>query len=162
MKTGIDRDNCKFSNEAYLKCQHPSVTFDKSCNELHGKLFNLKQTVHLIPEFTEKKLQSKDYLHHFMTQIVIKYEDTKTGEQYIFMSYIIQKFIKYSKMKPKDLKSLDNENTFLNIIEYLHNEEQKLSLDNMPLGLIRETFRKTLCRTAVAQRTFRFPDKIVL
>jgi hypothetical protein len=72
-----------------------------------------------------------------MTQIVIKYEDTKTGEQCIFMSYIIQKFIKYSKMKPKDLKSLDNENTFMNIIEYLHNEEQKLSLDNLPLGIIR-------------------------
>lgn len=43
-----------------------------------------------------------------MTQIVIKYEDTKTGEQSIFMSYITQKFIKYTKMKPKDLKSLDN------------------------------------------------------
>ncbi len=62
-------------------------------------------------------------------------------------------------MKPKDLKSLDNENTFMNIIEYLHTEEQQLNLDNLPLGLVRETFRKTLCRTAVAQKTFRFPNK---
>jgi hypothetical protein len=113
------------------------VTFEKNIQDLHGKLFNNKQTVHLIPDFAEKKLNPKDYLHHFMTQIVIKYEDTKTGEQCIFMSYIIQKFIKYSKMKPRDIKSLDNENTFMNIIEYLHNEQQKLSLDNLPLGIIR-------------------------
>lgn len=75
------------------------------------------------------------------------------------MSYITQKFIKYTKMKPKDLKSLDNESTFMNIIEYLHNEEQQLNLENLPLGIIRETFRKTLCRTAVAQKTFRFPNQ---
>ncbi len=47
----------------------------------------------------------------------------------------------------------------MNVIQYLHNEEEKLNLDNLPLGLVRETFRKTLCMTNVAQRTFRVPTK---
>jgi len=50
MRAGFDRDNCKFANEVSIKCQHPCVSFDKSVNELQGKLFNLKQAVHINPD----------------------------------------------------------------------------------------------------------------
>ena len=79
MRVGIDRDNCKFANEVFIKSQHPIINYEKSKNEIQNKLFNLRQVVHIVPEYIEKKLTPKDYLHHFMTQIVLKYEDTKTG-----------------------------------------------------------------------------------
>ena len=43
-----------------------------------------------------------------MTQAVIRYENTQTGEQSIFMTYILQKFIKFNKIKKNTLKKLDN------------------------------------------------------
>lgn len=64
-------------------------------------------------------------------------------------------------MKPKDLKALDNQNTFMNVIEFLHNEEEQLNLDNLPLGIIRESFRKTQCMSPTGQKTLRFPSKHV-
>lgn len=57
----------------FIKSQHPIINYEKSKNDLQNKLFNLRQVVHIVPEYIEKKLNNKDYLHHFMTQIVIKY-----------------------------------------------------------------------------------------
>jgi hypothetical protein len=36
------------------------------------------------------------------------------------MTYIIQKFVKYSQMKEKDIKVLDSQKTFFNVMEYLN------------------------------------------
>lgn len=55
-------------------------------------------------------------MHHFMTQTVIRYENTQTGEQSTFMTYILQKFIKFDNIKKKTMKNLDNEKTFHNMM----------------------------------------------
>jgi hypothetical protein len=60
------------------------------------------------PKIDFSKLKEKDYLHHFMTQAVIKYEDTKTGEQSLFMTYMLQKFIKFNNIRKSTIKKLDN------------------------------------------------------
>jgi hypothetical protein len=54
-----------------------------------------------------------------MTQAVFKYEDTKTGEQSLFMTYMLQKFIKFNNIRKSTIKKLDNEKTFHDMMEYL-------------------------------------------
>jgi hypothetical protein len=71
------------------------------------------------PKIDFSKLKEKDYLHHFMTQAVFKYEDTKTGEQSLFMTYMLQKFIKFNNIRKSTIKKLDNEKTFHDMMEYL-------------------------------------------
>ena len=43
-----------------------------------------------------------------MTQAVIRYENTQTGEQSVFMTYLLQKFIKYDAIRKQTVKRLDN------------------------------------------------------
>lgn len=43
-----------------------------------------------------------------MTQAVIRYENTQTGEQSTFLTYILQKFIEFNKIRKQTLKKLDN------------------------------------------------------
>lgn len=43
-----------------------------------------------------------------MTQAVIRYENTQTGEQSTFMTYIQQKFIKFNTIRKQTIKKLDN------------------------------------------------------
>ena len=46
-------------------------------------------------------------MHHFMTQAVIHYENTQSGEQSIFLTYILKKFIKFTSIKKQVMKKLD-------------------------------------------------------
>lgn len=51
MKVGIDRQNCYFANDVFIKCQHPGVSYSKFNDSLKGKLFNMKQAFHINPDF---------------------------------------------------------------------------------------------------------------
>jgi hypothetical protein len=51
-----------------------------------------------------------------MTQAVIRYENTQTGEQSIFLTYILQKFVKYNNLRKNTIKKLDNEKTFRDLM----------------------------------------------
>ena len=67
-----------------------------------SKLFCENQQEILTPKFNEEKLKPQDYLYPFMTQIIVKYQNINTKQEEIFMSYLIQKFIKYGDMNRKD------------------------------------------------------------
>jgi hypothetical protein len=123
-------------------------------------LINQQQAVYIHPKFDPNKLKAKDYLHHFMTQAVIKYENTQTGEQSIFMTYIQQKFIKFDQIKKRTIKQLDNEKTFHDMIEYLSVEEENYDIGNIPLSFVKKTFRDTLMFSkSIYNRSLRFPMK---
>ena len=95
-----------------------------------------------------------------MTQAVIKYENTQTGEQSIFMTYILQKFIKFNTIKKSTLKKLDNEKTFHDMMEYLSVEEENYDISNIPLSFVKKTFRDTLMFSkSIYNRSLRFPMK---
>lgn len=57
-----------------------------------------------------------------MTQAVIKYEDTQTGEQSTFLTYVMKKIIKYDAIRQSTINKLDNETTFHEVLEYLSAE----------------------------------------
>lgn len=95
-----------------------------------------------------------------MTQAVIKYEDTKTGEQSVFMTYILQKFIKFNNIRKNTIKKLDNEKTFHDMMEYLSIEEENYDISNVPLSFVKKTFRDTLTFSkSFYNRSLRFPMK---
>lgn len=122
MSVTINREHVIWTNEVKIKCQNPNITFEDDMNKLSQKLHNQQQATYIHPKMNHNKLTEKDYAHHFMTQAVIKYENTQTGEQSIFLTYILQKIIKYDKIRKNTLKKLDNEKTFHDMMEYLSAE----------------------------------------
>jgi len=128
-------------------------------SKLTHKLHNQLQPTFINPKVNFKALKEKDYMHHFMTQAVIRYENNQTGEQSIFMTYILQKFMKAGSIKRKTMKSLDNEKTFHNIMEYLSVEEENYEIKNIPLSFLKKTFRNTLMLSkSICNRSMRFPS----
>ena len=108
MASSINRDNVIWTNQVLIKSQNPSVTFEEDMVKLTQKLHNQQQPTYIQPKIDFNKLKEKDYIHHFMTQAVIRYENTQTGEQSTFLTYIIQKFIKFNSIRKSTLKKLDN------------------------------------------------------
>lgn len=108
MIASINRDNVIWTNQVIIKCQNPNITFDDDMNKLTQKLHNQQTPTYINPKFDTKNLKEKDYIHHFMTQAVIKYENTQTGEQSTFLTYILQKFIKFNNIKKQTMKKMDN------------------------------------------------------
>jgi len=126
--------------------------------KLTQKLHNQQQPTYIQPRIDHNKLKEKDYIHHFMTQAVIRYENTQTGEQSTFLTYILQKFIKFNSIRKSTLKKLDNEQTFHEMLEYLSIEEDNYDISNIPLGFVKKTFRETLMFSkSICNRSLRFP-----
>jgi hypothetical protein len=73
MIASINRDNVIWTDSVSIKCQHPLVNYDEEMSNLTKKIHNLQTIQHIHPKIDDKKLKEKDYVHHFMTQIVIKY-----------------------------------------------------------------------------------------
>lgn len=119
MAASINREHIIWTNEVKIRCQNANIVYEEDSSKLSQKLINQQQAVYINPKIDYNKLKEKDYVHHFMTQAVIKYENTQTGEQSIFMTYILQKFIKFNTIKKSTLKKLDNEKTFHDMMEYL-------------------------------------------
>ena len=115
----INRDNVIWTNQVLIKSQNPCVTFDADMNKLSQKLHNTQSLTYIHPKIDSSKLKEKDYMHHFMVQAVVKYENTQTGEQSTFMSYQLRKIIKFNSIRKQTLKKLDNEKTFHEMLEYL-------------------------------------------
>jgi hypothetical protein len=160
MSASITRSHVIWTNEVKIKCQNACVTYDDDGSKLSQKLINQQQAVYINPKIDNSKLKEKDYIHHFMTQAVIKYENTQTGEQSIFMTYILQKFIKFNSLKKNTLKKLDNEKTFHDMMEYLSVEEENYDISNIPLSFVKKTFRDTLMFSkSIYNRSLRFPMK---
>ena len=137
-----------------------NVSYDEDITKLSQKLINHLQPVYMKPKIDFNKLKEKDYLHHFMTQAVFKYEDTKTGEQSLFMTYMLQKFIKFNNIRKSTIKKLDNEKTFHDMMEYLSIEEENYDISNVPLSFVKKTFRDTLMFSkSIYNRSLRFPMK---
>jgi hypothetical protein len=119
MAASINRDHVIWTNQVLIRSQNPNVTFEEDMNRLTQKLHNQQQPYYIHPKIDYSKLKEKDYMHHFMTQAVIRYENTQTGEQSTFLTYIQQKFIKFNSIRKQTLKKLDNEKTFHDMLEYL-------------------------------------------
>ena len=84
-----------------------------------------------------------------MTQIIVKYQNMDTRQEEIFMSYMIQKFIKFKEMNNKERENLVSEKTLENVIKYLSIEQNKLDFDDIPLSVIQQSFRKSIERSMV-------------
>ena len=108
MVASINRDNVYWTNQVLIRCQNPNISFEDDMNRLSQKLHNQQQATYINPKINYGKLGPKDYIHHFMTQAVIRYENTQTGEQSVFMTYLLQKFIKYDAIRKQTVKRLDN------------------------------------------------------
>jgi hypothetical protein len=111
LAASINRENVIWTNQAFIRSQNPNMNFDEDAAKLTQKLHNSK-TNYLNPKIDYGKLKEKDYLHHFMTQAVIRYENTQTGEQSTFLTYALQKFIRFNSIRKQTMKKLDNEKTF--------------------------------------------------
>ena len=74
----INRDNVIWTNQVQVRSQNPCVTFDDT-NKLSQKLYNTQSLTYIHPKIDSAKLKEKDYMHHFMVQAVVKYENTQTG-----------------------------------------------------------------------------------
>lgn len=107
MAASLNRENLIWTNQAFIKSQNPNLNFEEDVNKLTQKLHNSKVN-YLNPKIDYNKLKEKDYLHHFMTQAVIKYENTQTGEQCTFLTYALQKFIRSNNIRKQTMKKLDN------------------------------------------------------
>lgn len=123
MEASINRDNVIWTNQVIIRSQNPNITFDEDMNKLTQRLHNQQKPFFISPKIDYNKLKQKDYLHHFMTQAVIRYENTQTGEQSTFLTYILQKFIEFNKIRKQTLKKLDNQKTFHDMLEYLSAEQ---------------------------------------
>ncbi len=121
--------------------------------DLDMKSINYNNVYHIQPKFEEKKFKQKDYTFPFMSQVVIKYENTDTKEQCVFMSYLIQKLVKYENMRKRDKKTLDNEGTLKSVATFLQAEDLMYSIENLSMTLIQKTFRQS-----IGQKTLRFDD----
>lgn len=73
MVASINRDNVIWTNQVTIKSQNPNVTFDEDMSKLSQKLHNQQIPTYINPKIDYQKLKEKDYIHHFMTQAVIKY-----------------------------------------------------------------------------------------
>lgn len=104
----INRDNVIWTNQVLIKSQNPCVTFDADSNKLSQKLHNTQALTYIHPKIDSSKLREKDYMHHFVIQAVVRYENTQTGEQSTFMSYQLRKLIKFNTIRRQTLKKLDN------------------------------------------------------
>jgi hypothetical protein len=126
--------------------------------KLSQKLHNQQTASYINPKIDYSKLREKDYIHHFMTQAVIRYENTQTGEQSTFLTYILQKFIKFNSLRKQTIRKLDNERTFHDMLEYLHVEEENYDIGNVPLSFVKKSFRDTLMFSkSICNRSMRFP-----
>ncbi len=160
MAASINRQNIIWTNEVKIKSQNGNIVYEEDSNKLSQKLINHQQPLYINPKFDQKKLKERDYIHHFMTQAVIRYQNTQTGEQSIFMTYILQKFIRFNKIRKSTLKKLDNEKTFHDMMEYLSVEQQNYDISNIPLSFVKKTFRDTLMFSkSIYNRSLRFPMK---
>ena len=79
LQTSINRDNVIWTNQVLIKSQNPNLTFEQDMARLSTKLHNQNQATFIHPKIDFSKLKEKDYIHHFMSQAVIKYENTQTG-----------------------------------------------------------------------------------
>lgn len=73
MTACINRQHVLWTNEVKIKCQNPNIQYDEDSAKLSQKLINQQQAVYINPKFDNNKLKEKDYIHHFMTQAVVKY-----------------------------------------------------------------------------------------
>ena len=131
-------------NELKVKCQHSAIDYEKSARTIKIKLFNENQQEYLTPKFTEKDLKPQDYLYPFMTQIIIKYQNIETKQEEVFMTYMIQKFIKYSVMNKTHKEALNSQKTLENVLTYLSVEKNKLDFEDIPLSVIQKSFRESI------------------
>lgn len=108
MKKTLVRTNGIWTNEVIIKSQNSNFTFTEDSRKLSERLQNSISPIYIKPEFESRNLKEKDYIHHFMTQAVIKYEDTQTGEQSTFLTYVMKKIIKYDSIRQSTINKLDN------------------------------------------------------
>lgn len=73
MSCSINREHVLWTNEVKISCQNPNIKYEEDSVKLSQKLINQQQAVYINPKFDASKLKAKDYIHHFMTQAVIKY-----------------------------------------------------------------------------------------
>jgi hypothetical protein len=158
MNVCINRDNVVWTNQVLLKSQNSCVSFDADMGKLSQKLHNTQALTYIHPKIDSSKLKEKDYMHHFMIQAVVRYENTQSGEQSTFMSYQLRKIIRFNTIRKQTLKKLDNEKTFHDMLEYLSVEEENYDISNMQLGFVKKTFRDTLMFSkSICNRSMRFP-----
>lgn len=134
-------------NELRVKCQHSAIDYEQSVRTIRVKLFNENQQEYLTPKFNEKALKPQDYLYPFMTQIVIKYQNIETKQEEVFMTYMVQKFIRYSQMAKTQKAVLNSQRTLENVLTYLSVEKNKLDFEDIPLSVIQKSFRESIERS---------------
>jgi hypothetical protein len=115
-------------NNVMIKCENPNITYEQSMKDLDLKSINYNNVYHIQPKLDEKKFKQKDYTFPFMTQVVIRYENIDTKEQSVFMSYIIQKLVKFENLRKRDKKTLDNEDTLKSVATFLQAEDLMYSI----------------------------------
>ena len=154
----INRENVIWTNQVLIKSQNPCVSFEGDMHKLSQKLHNAQNPTFIHPRLDATKLKEKDYMHHFMIQAVVRYENTQTGEQSTFLTYEMRKIIRFNSIRKQTLRKLDNEKTFHDMLEYLSVEEENYDISNMQLGFVKKTFRDTLMFSkSVCNKSMRFP-----
>lgn len=81
------------------------------------------------------------------------------------MTYMIQKLVKYTQMKKKDLEVLNSDQTLQNVLDYLDLEERKMDFDDIPLSIIQRSFRDSIGRSmsmSIDQRSCRYDDSCLV
>ena len=67
-------------NNVQIRCENPNISYTESIKEERiDKCINFNKLYHLDPKLNEKKFGARDYIFPFMTQIIVKYEDTNSG-----------------------------------------------------------------------------------